>query len=478
MACYIQKFLTIILLCCFTPIGAQEVWKESFSVSGKGIWGDGNGGIDADFAGITSWFLEYFGLHLTDSGDYAKTAATSGGRFEVCDIDGEITWRSAWIDISNFEKVNIELTAAETGSGDNTETKYLKAFYRIDGGTETPFSENSINSGNWGQGIAAAKSLAGDSLQIVCYIANHYSADKVILDEVVVAAEEKYYPPAEPGELLVSEVLFNPFPDGDDYVEIYNNSEREIPIGKLFLASRDKELQLAQISGLSGKIYLFPPKSYVAVTKDTAGVFPFFPIKCSECFQQVSKLPSFNNDRDHVVLLNENLEILDELYYSEEMHSPFLANNEGISLERISFSVPTNTWENWHSASSDAGYGTPGYENSQAGKKLSKEPAVTFSPKAFSPNSDGFNDEFVIGYQLPAPGYVANIKIFDAAGRYVMSLAKNAMLGTNGEFVWNGEDETGSRQPLGAYIIMVELFNTTGDVFRFKEGVVLTDILK
>ncbi|HKJ79975.1 MAG TPA: gliding motility-associated C-terminal domain-containing protein, partial [Prolixibacteraceae bacterium] len=112
----------------------------------------------------------------------------------------------------------------------------------------------------------------------------------------------------------------------------------------------------------------------------------------------------------------------------------------------------------------------------QAGEIKSNKPEVTFQPESFSPNLDGYNDEFQIQYQLNRSGYLANVWIFDAAGRPVLQLAKNEILATNGNIVWNGEDETGKRQPLGVYVVMVEVFNGSGEIYRFKEGVVLTDL--
>jgi hypothetical protein len=111
------------------------------------------------FQEISKWSLIFdeSALNLSDNDDYAKTVSTAGGRFEARDIDGEVIWRSEWIDISDFEKVDVELTASETGSGANTETKYLKVFYRLDDGEEIPFSENSENAGNWGSAIVSSK---------------------------------------------------------------------------------------------------------------------------------------------------------------------------------------------------------------------------------------------------------------------------------------------------------------------------------
>jgi len=456
----------LIFFCLFfnRTAQSQEIWRESFTVPNKGIWSGENGTVQSDFVGITNWILEYSEIKLQDAGDYAKTVATSGGRFEVVDITGEVTWKSELIDISEFLNADIKLIASETGSNTNTSLKYLMAFYKLDNGAEIPFGINSENRGNWGSTIAEHKKLIGKKLQIVVRMANNYSTDKVVLDEVIVIAEEKPLEPIEPGNVLISEILFNPVAGGSDYVEIYNNSGKEISVNRLYLASRDSKMELAQFYPLSKSKKMFLPGNYLALTKDTNGVFPWFEIKCRECFLQMEKFPSYNNDFDYVVLVDENMKVIDELFYTEKMHHLLLAEEKGISLERISFKQNTNDLKNWHSASTTAGYGTPGYVNSQVEIENVTTPKITFSPESFSPNFDEYNDEYQINYEMEKPGYVANISIFDSAGRFVMKLANNEILGTSGTFTWNGKDETGKRQNLGVYIVLVEIFKTPGEI--------------
>ena len=55
-----------------------------------------------------------------------------------------------------------------------------------------------------------------------------------------------------------------------------------------------------------------------------------------------------------------------------------------------------------------------------------------------------------------------------------MKLANNEILGSEGKFAWNGEDETGQKQKLGVYVVLVEIFSLTGETWHFKDGVVLT----
>lgn len=474
----IPKILIFFCLFLNGSLHAQEIWRESFTLPIKGIWGGENGTIQSDFLGITNWTLDYADVILQDANDYAKTVLTSGGRFEVVDITGEVVWRSAKIDIEEYIKVDIKLNASETGSNANTTLKYLKAFYMLNDGSEIPFETNAENRGNWGSAIAEQKGLVGEKLQIVVRMTNDYAADKVILDEVIVIAEEKPLEPIQPGDVLISEILFNPVAGGSDYVEIYNNSGKEISTNRLYLASRDSKLELTQIYPLSKSKRMFLPENYLALTKDTSGVFPWFEIKCRECFLQMEKFPSYNNDFDHVVLLDENMQVIDDLFYSEKMHHLLLAEEKGISLERISFKTETNDIKNWHSASTTSGYGTPGYQNSQFEIEDIQIPKISFTPESFSPNFDGYNDEYQINYELERSGYIANISIFDSAGRFVMKLANNEILGTSGKIVWNGEDETGKRQNLGVYVVLVEIFNTSGEVYKYKDGVVLTDVME
>ena len=474
----IPKLLTYIFFLLYLPAHSQEIWRESFSIPEKGIWGDENGQIQVDFSGITSWSLEYSNIVVSNSDDYAKTVTTSGGRFEVRDVDGEIAWISEEIDISEFINVTIHLLAAETGSNDNTDNKYLKAFYKLNNDSLKLFDTNGENSGNWGSVTTEQGGLTGEKLQIVVKMSNSYSGDKVILDEVVVTGEEKNPVIIETGDVLINEILFNPFSDGEDYVEIYNNSEKEIPLNRLYLASRNNDLELTQIYPLSNSKEKFMPGSYMVLTKDTSAVFPWFTVKCKNCFLQMEKFPSFNNDEDYVVLLDEKMQVIDELHYTDKMHTPILADEEGVSLERISFSGDTNNPKNWHSASTASGYGTPGYENSQLELENIMSPVISFSPESFSPNFDGYNDEYNIHYELEKPGYIANVWIFDSAGRLVLKLAQNEILGTSGDLKWSGKDETGKRQNLGVYVVLVEIFDVQGNVQRFKDGVVLTDVLE
>jgi hypothetical protein len=279
----------------------------------------------------------------------------------------------------------------------------------------------------------------------------------------------------EPDDVVVNEVLFNPFSGSVDFVELYNRSAKRIDAGKLVLAGRDRNLTLRQQVSLKTVNKVIEPGEYIAVTINRLSVLSFYISNCPECIYNLPSMPAYNNDEGWVVLLDDSQTIIDEFHYTEKMHNRLLHNVKGVSLERINPDLPAPHPGNWLSASSDVGFATPGYQNSQYQTGRSFKADVIVEPQAFSPNGDGYNDELLIHYKTPGPGWVANAWVFDTAGRTIMQLLKNQLLATDGTITWNGEDQTGSRIPLGPYILFFEMYDLNGNLERFKKAIYITD---
>jgi hypothetical protein len=281
----------------------------------------------------------------------------------------------------------------------------------------------------------------------------------------------------EIGSILINEVLFNPFSGGTDFVELVNVSGQTIPVNRLILATRDDALALKQTYPASTEKRYLKPGEFLVCTKDPAIVASQYITHNTASFCAMKSFPSYSDDAGTVVLLNDSLEVLDEFSYSAKMHSPFLASEEGVSLERISVEKPTNDRTNWLSAAASVGFATPGLPNSQAGSETEIQDEITPEPKAFSPNGDSLNDELKIKFKFSKPGCIASVRIFDAVGRQVRFLVKNQSLAQEGSWTWDGKSESGQKLNIGVYIILVEVFDQEGQTKAFKKTCTLTDRL-
>lgn len=279
------------------------------------------------------------------------------------------------------------------------------------------------------------------------------------------------------GSVLINEILFNPFSGGVDFVELVNVSEQTIPVHRLKLASRNDTLALKQVYALSTEKRYLKPGNFLVCTKDSAILAAQYFSSAPESFSVMKTLPSFPDDAGTVVLLNDSLEVLDEFSYSAKMHSPFLADENGVSLERISLEKPTINRNNWASAAASVGFATPGLTNSQILSETDIQDEITIDPKAFSPNGDGYNDQLSINYHFGKPRNIVNVRIFDAAGRLVSFLVKNQSLAQEGTWQWEGKSESGQKQKIGVYIILVEIFDQAGQTKAFKKACSITDRL-
>jgi len=274
-------------------------------------------------------------------------------------------------------------------------------------------------------------------------------------------------------DIIINEILFNPRPGGFDFVEFYNRSNKIIDAGKLTIANRSSLGALNSLKKLSEVPRFILPGEYVVITEDVASLNMQYFVQNPNAVLIVSTLPSFPDDAGTVVLLNAQGNVVDEVKYNDDWHFDLIANDEGVSLERIDPDGSSTDKNNFHSAASTAGYGTPGYKNSQYKQTAITNATISITPKVFSPDNDGTDDIATIQYSVSQPGFVANITIFDAAGRLVRHLVKNNTLGLTGGWNWDGLNEKGAKLSIGTYIIFTELFNLDGKKERFKNTIVL-----
>lgn len=278
---------------------------------------------------------------------------------------------------------------------------------------------------------------------------------------------------AAAGELVINEILFNPKSGSSDYVEFYNRSNKIFDANKLFVANRSSSGAISSARLLSSSPWYIFPGDYLVVTEDADDLSLNYLVKNPEWVFIVSSLPSFPDDEGTVILLNFQGAVVDEVKYKDDWQFALIDNPDGVALERIDPGGPSQNADNWHSAASTAGYGTPTYKNSQYKLLQSINAKVEVSPKVFSPDNDGRDDVATIQYKTTEPGYVANITIYDANGRPVRYLVRNGTLGLEGYWTWDGLDDKKMKLPVGTYIIFTEIFNLQGKKESLKNVVVL-----
>lgn len=276
--------------------------------------------------------------------------------------------------------------------------------------------------------------------------------------------------PAQPGDLLINEVLFHPQPGGEDFVELYNASAKIIDLEGLVIRNEQKTTGAIQSRITTG--YLLFPGAYVALTGNPEDIRTRYPLPDTAVLL-ANDLPTLEADAGNVTLYRGTT-VLDAFDYSEELHNALLDNERGVSLERLSPMLPTQANGNWHSAAQQTGFATPGYRNSQFFPQGERGTSVfNLAQRTFSPDGDGFEDVLLLDYQTSRSGYLASVRIFDATGRPVRELARNELLASEGRLKWDGSRDNGERARTGLYLLWIELFTPEGDRQVVKEYCVL-----
>ncbi|MCB0395973.1 MAG: lamin tail domain-containing protein [Flavobacteriales bacterium] len=313
----------------------------------------------------------------------------------------------------------------------------------------TPFEEGII----YGLDIRGVKDLSGWPVAHTTHLFSYYHTS--------------------PHEVVINEVLFNPKGDGVDFVEIVNRCSHLVDLSGLLLWNEDENGNLQHPTRLTtNQDWLFPGE-YVYFTTDKERLKRDHPNMIWDQGVQLTMLPPYYNDQGTVVLTTMDTFIIDRMKYNEEMHFPTLNNVEGVSLERIRPDGPSDDPSNWHSASSASGYATPGFMNSQSDPSTKKTAILSIQPHVFSPGNDGKNNTALIRYEMPEPGCLGIIRIYDAAGRLIRFLLSESLLGRSGALSWDGTNEEGVPVDAGIYIVCLQWMHNNGIPEKNKELVIV-----
>lgn len=278
--------------------------------------------------------------------------------------------------------------------------------------------------------------------------------------------------PPEPGDLIINEILFNPFSDGSDFMEVVNRSDKWIDLKNVLVANAREEGGIGESENLAPEGWLLNPGAYLVFAVNPADIRQRYFVP-ENAVVLPCDLPGMNDDEGTVILVQGQQVQLDEITYAEKMHYPLLDNPEGVSLERISLHRPSQDPTNWSSAASTSGYATPGYINSQHQTATQVNGIMQVEPLVFSPDNDGYRDQVHFQFQFPASGYSGTVHIFNDAGLLIKTLLHNSLMGVQSSLSWNGLDEEGKLSASGIYLVYLEAFNLNGKVVQEKKAFAL-----
>lgn len=264
--------------------------------------------------------------------------------------------------------------------------------------------------------------------------------------------------PPEYNDLVINEILTNALGDENaDYLEIYNRSSKIIDLKDVKVGYGGDTLPQKAVFALS-KGFQMPPGTYLALCKRRNLTMEQYVCRDEKTLADCDSLPDFATTKGIIYLTDRSLRTIDRLAYTEEMHYPKLLTVKGVSLERLYPDMPTQDENNWRSAAESAGFGTPGYRNSQAGNALESS-GFEIIPDVFSPDNDGFDDYTEVVCTFPDEENRVNIVLYNNRGHPVKRLANNILCGSEARFRWDGTDDNNQPAPAGMYAVQIECWN-------------------
>lgn len=266
--------------------------------------------------------------------------------------------------------------------------------------------------------------------------------------------------------IIMNEIMFNPGPDGPEWVELYNRSNQQIDIED-WSVTIDRNGNTKKL--VDTPLYL-PEQTYLIIADDSLTFKAHFPEFSGRVLQPAGGWHRLRNSGAQVQLYDLTERLIHEIAYV-----PDWSPNSGQSAERVNVEPVDDV--SWGPSAAQNG-GSPGTKNTLFSRNVLQKLHVEISPNPFSPDGDGQEDACLVTIQIPAVHGLLTATVFDVKGRYIKTLANQLPVGSRHTLFWFGKDDKGRRLPTGPYIVYIEsLLPTKQEVIISKQVIILTHLL-
>ncbi len=273
-------------------------------------------------------------------------------------------------------------------------------------------------------------------------------------------------------EIVINEILFNAASYASEFVEVYNNSDKIFDLKSIALSSNNKYgLSTGTVAASDIPLQLLP-RQYIALCTNNTEVQQRYYSLTPENIYTTADWKTLDDDSGLIILSNPNTGApIDSAIYSKNWHHPFISNDDGISLERVSFGRAGTNHSNWLSAASSVGYATPAYQNSKYNASIAPDEFVFLPNTYFTPDNDGTEDELNFSIVLPSANYSLNITVYDIGGNEIKKIARNDIAAVTNYYSWDGRTTGGGLASTGHYILLIQAIDGNGGLRSEKKVV-------
>ncbi len=273
--------------------------------------------------------------------------------------------------------------------------------------------------------------------------------------------------------LVINEIMFAPLTGNAEYIEFYNASQSDVDVAQWKVHDRVNSGSANEFKLSTKSKMVHAGESFVLASDSSLLRMYSSPSSDDRLVTIVNQSSlSLNNDGDDIVLVDPSGTIIDSVSYSPSWHNPNVTDKTGRSLEKINPLLSANIARNWTTCTRPNG-GTPGGQNSVFAATLPAQSKLSISPNPFSPDGDGREDFGIIQYEVPLTVSTLRVRIYDAVGRRIRTLANNEASGSRGSIVWDGLDDDKQKVRVGIYIVLLEAIDDRGGVIETAKGVIV-----